>query len=314
MSWFFVRYFKATDSSVGSTLIKRLERHKWSSINLTYGVELALFNIAVHLQDLIVRVCSFLSFILLIRRWVPNFSIKTLDHLRRWVIGSSGVFRTVNKRRNIISRGRVMNKVGVHRLLSIGLVLVSSTRTLYVRSIYRSWHPWWLSLFGKLILSVTSSSRRLGSMHLGLNHNLWARIFESLIHSNFSGSWSLLLSSHICYLKVAVHRATSWFELLETISLLLRYFHIHMLFLAKILFTGISCACRRFIHSCPQTFMRNLIFCGRGRDVLTTSIVQLLVHLVRTTNWVAIRSLPKLWLWRNYSKLIDRIWISLVDV
>lgn len=146
-----------------------------------------------------------------------------------------------------------------------------------------------------------------------LNHALRSWIFESLIHSNFSSSWSLFLTTHVHSLEVTVHRSSTWLKLLESITLLLWNLDIHVLFLSKVaLFTRISSTCWRFIHSCSKSLLRHMIIC-RSCNVLTTHLISM-IDFVRATNWVVIWSIHKLRFRGSYTKVVDRVWIFLVYI
>lgn len=134
-----------------------------------------------------------------------------------------------------------------------------------------------------------------------------AWVFESLIHSNFCSSRSFLLGTHVGSLKILVHGTSSWFQLLISISLSLTYF-VGILSPPEIsLFAWVGSTSRRLIHSCPDSILWNLIFC----DILTTSVIQL-VHFVRSSYRIILRSLQKLRLWRSDNQLVDWICTPLI--
>jgi len=199
-----------------------------------------------------------------------------------------------------------MNKIWI--LNRNMLILFSVASTLHVWSIYGARNHWRFALFCELIVSKTSCSGGLSSICLLLYHRVRAWIFKSLIHSNFCSSRSFLLRTHVGSLEILVHGTSSWFQLLISISFSLAYFVRSIFPLPKIsLFAWVGSTRWRFIHSCPDGILRNLIFC----DILTASVIQL-VHFIWSSYRIILRSLQKLRLWRSDGQLVDWIRTPLI--
>ena len=155
----------------------------------------------------------------------------------------------------------------------------------------------------------TSCCWRLSTICLLLNHSVRTWVFESLVHSNLGRPWSFLLGAHVGSLKVLVHRASSGFELLISISLILIDFT-SIFSPAKVsLFAWVGSTSWRFIHSCPDSILWNLIV----SDILATNVIQL-IDFVWPTYRIVGRSLQKLRFWWNNCQIIDWTCVPLIDM